>query len=596
MGEVDQRQGVQPMTPFDYGPALMIAAIGLPLLLVASLGLPLLRPLALASAPWANVPALLVAVSLPADVTCGFSWAILGTQLGSPSELTRGFMLLTACVWFSAGWYARTYVTSDPLRARFWSFFLASSGGNFGLILARDVASFYAFYALMTFAAYGLVVHTRTEAARRAGRVYIIMALLGEMLLLSAFLFIVGAQINIRVEEASRAIAAAGRPDILVALLCVGFGVKAGAFLLHLWLPLAHPVAPTPASAVLSGAMIKAGVLGWLSFLPLGLIALPALGWSCIVAGFAAAFYAAAVGVTQRDPKTILAYSSVSQMGFMTAALGVALAYREAAPAAAAGILLFSMHHALVKGALFLGVGVASATSSGWPARLVVLGLLGSALNLAGAPLSSGALAKTSLKNALGLVPLGAAPLSWLLSLAAVGSTLLMFQYLRRALPESSADRRSPSLGLWGPWGLLLVLQVVLIWRPALASEHLSILAGPAALWAASWPLAVGLAIAGVASVLGRRGARIPEVPAGDVLVLLELFSRNVQRAGVVARQAMSVALRHSAARVVPLTQLASGVIRSAERAEASLGAVTTIGLMFLILLVFLLARLLVFI
>ena len=106
-------------------------------------------------------------------------------------------------------------------------------------------------------------------------------------------------------------------------LLWLGLGVKAGVIGLHVWLPLAHPVAPAPASAVLSGAMIKAGLLGWLTVLPLGMESLsPAMmqfGNVVLVAGFAAAFGAALYGIWQSHPKAILAYSSISQMGMLTA-------------------------------------------------------------------------------------------------------------------------------------------------------------------------------------------------------------------------------------------------------------------------------------
>ena len=97
--------------------------------------------------------------------------------------------------------------------------------------------------------------------------------------------------------------------------MAFGFGIKAGALALHFWLPLAHPAAPVPASAVLSGAMIKAGLLGWLRFLPLGYAALPAAGLGLVGVGLAAALIGAAAGALQRNPKTVLAWSSVARWG-----------------------------------------------------------------------------------------------------------------------------------------------------------------------------------------------------------------------------------------------------------------------------------------
>jgi formate hydrogenlyase subunit 3/multisubunit Na+/H+ antiporter MnhD subunit len=121
----------------------------------------------------------------------------------------------------------------------------------------------------------------------------------------------------------------------------------AGVYALHVWLPLAHPVAPTPASAVLSGAMIKAGLLGWLRFLPLGEAATPGWGNVCTIAGLAAAFDGVLVGCTQDNAKTVLAYSSISQMGFMTMAVGVGLTVPAVWTQALTATALYALHHAM---------------------------------------------------------------------------------------------------------------------------------------------------------------------------------------------------------------------------------------------------------
>ena len=167
--------------------------------------------------------------------------------------------------------------------------------------------------------------------------------------------------------------------------------------LLHVWLPLAHPAAPAPASAVLSGAMIKAALLGWLRFLPLGEEALGGWGHLLFLLGSITVIYGFLVGLVQTNPKVVLAYSSVSKMGLMTALLGLGLANPALAPALLTGLVLFAAHHGLAKGALFLGVGVAHAS----PARWVVPALAIPALVLAGAPFTSGALTKQLLEAPL---------------------------------------------------------------------------------------------------------------------------------------------------------------------------------------------------
>ncbi len=137
----------------------------------------------------------------------------------------------------------------------------------------------------------------------------------------------------------------------------LGFGAKIGLVPFHIWMPLAYRAAPIPAAAVLSGAAVKAGVIGLIRFLPLD-VATPEWGEALVVAGLFSAFYGVAIGITQRNPKTVLAYSSVSQMGVIAAVFGMGLAVGDGDAALFAGF--YAAHHTLVKGALFLAVGVAA--------------------------------------------------------------------------------------------------------------------------------------------------------------------------------------------------------------------------------------------
>ncbi|RKH88882.1 proton-conducting transporter membrane subunit, partial [Corallococcus sp. AB038B] len=127
----------------------------------------------------------------------------------------RTYLLFTGILWLFSGLFARGYLRDDSRRASFWGFFLATLAGNVGAVLAQDVASFYLFFAMMTFCAYGLVVHERTEAAERAGRVYIIMALLGEVLLLAAFFLTVGTRINLSLAEVPRVVAESSSREVI---------------------------------------------------------------------------------------------------------------------------------------------------------------------------------------------------------------------------------------------------------------------------------------------------------------------------------------------------------------------------------------------
>jgi formate hydrogenlyase subunit 3/multisubunit Na+/H+ antiporter MnhD subunit len=471
-------------------------------------------PLPATLAPLAAVPALAYALLASPGASVEVPWLLLGVQFGL-TETTRVFLLFTAVLWLLAGFYARSYLGADARW--FFAFYLLTMCGNLGLILARDAASFYLFFSLMGFAAYGLVVYDRTEKARWAGKVYLVLVLVGEAMLLPAVLLAVAAAGTAELAQIPAGVAASANRGLIVALLLGGFGVKAGALPLHVWLPLAHPAAPTPASAVLSGAMIKAGLLGWLLFLPLGEAELAGWGALCVAAGLAAAFLGVLVGLTQENPKTILAYSSISQMGFMTVGLGAGLAAPQARSLALTAIVLYAAHHAFAKGALFLGVGVSERAASLPQRRLVVAGLILAALALAGAPLTSGAAAKEYLKAAK--EPL-AAPwpdaLKLMLQLGAVGTTVLMARFLVSAWPRGAGGRLVA--GLWVPWSVLLVCVAALVLTlPENVAETLGLVLSLDALW----PVALGALLAGALWLLAwRGGARVgPPIPEGDLLI-----------------------------------------------------------------------------
>lgn len=502
---------------------LLLATLLLPLGLATLWSLPAMRAAVGRLTPWAPLPALMLAFVATPDESVHLDWILLGATLGL-TEVTRVFLLFTAVLWLGAGIHARGYLRDDPARPRFELLWLLTLTGNLLLILALDVITFYAGFALMTFAAYGLVVHTGKDVARRAGRVYLAMAVLGEGLILAGILLAVGeavAPMLPMLADLPAVLAESPRRDLLIALLFFGFGVKAGLPLLHLWLPLAHPVAPVPASAVLSGAMIKAGLLAWLHFLPIGLVSLP--GWSALAigAGLLAAFGAAFAGLHQQQPKTVLAYSSVSQMGLITIGVGMALQAPELRPLLVGAISVYALHHALAKGALFLGVAVARhpGTHVG-PLLWVLLAL--PALALAGV-LTSGVVAKMGLKTALeaqASFPAWWVHLPRLLELAAVGTTLILARYLWLMRAESQGDR-APFV-VWLGWGLVLAAGPALIFLPGHwgTAEITSVSAKD---WVSlGWPVLAGTLLA----LIGIRWLRPWPIPPGDLLALITVSAK----------------------------------------------------------------------
>lgn len=476
----------------------------LPLLVLPGLWWPRYRSLFLSLAPWSPFPALLLALD-GRGAAIELPWVLLGLRLQLDS-IGQVFLLFTALLWWIAGLYARKYFASREEQRRFFAFYLPAMAGNLGLILAQDLFSFLSFYTLMSFASYGLVIHRGDREARRAGTVYLILVLIGEVLLFNGLLLY---------DSGGESV------SILTALLFVGFGIKAGALPLHVWLPLAHPAAPTPASAVLSGAMIKAGLLGWLRFLPLGQGTLPALGESIIALGLVAALGGVAIGFLQRNPKVLLAYSSISQMGLMTVIIGLGLVESSNWSVALPIAGFYALHHALVKGGLFLGVGMVEGAKEGKEARWVMMCMAIFALVMAGLPLTSGAIAKQEVKALLLLKPdnFTADWIPWL-TVSTIATTMLMVRLLwllKNVAGSHANDRGLP----WRPWLLLLVCSLL-----AGAGGHIFLVDSTTSMtWSAWWPplLGVGLAM----SVLMRKSTVFSlHVPAGDILVIYTVLIR----------------------------------------------------------------------
>lgn len=511
---------------------LLVLTILLPLCLALGYAWRGFRYRLMRSLPWAAAPGLALAF-LGDTQPLAIPWLVEGALWGL-DDLRRVFLGFTSLLWLVSGLFARFYFSGPDRSRHFAVFWLLTLSGNLGLILARDIAGFYTFFALMTLAAYGLVAHERTPEAVRAARVYVVMALAGEMALLAGLIMAAAPEQLLLLADVPQAVAASDYRNWIVALLFGGFGVKAGALFLHFWLPLAHPAAPTPASAVLSGAMIKAGLFGWIYTLPMGETALP--GWSALIMsmGLLAAFGAGLIGVCQRVPKAVLAYSSISQMGLMTTMVGVGLAVPELWAVLMAVITLYATHHGLAKGALFLSAGAAEHAGH-WPRWLFWALVWLPGLSLTGLLLTSGAAGKGAFKALLHEAEktLGYAPvLETLFSLAAVATTLLVARYVWCL--RSQRAKGEPQSGLMLSWTLATACSLFLFWfmpRPEMLPNPASSLGffsglstGIAKPLGFLWPTAMGLLLAGLAAWMNLRPLG---VPAGDLLVVLErLWSR----------------------------------------------------------------------
>ena len=504
------------------------------LLLVATVAVPLAMLLACASAPLRRaMPALAVFAPLPALASAllavgapllefGPPRLRLALALDAPGAILLG---VSALLWIAAGRYAWSYMRGTKSAGRFVTCWLAAMAGCLGAYVVADVVSLYAMLGLMTIGATGLVMHDESRRAWRAGAVYFGLAVAGESGLLVGLVMAAAAipGESLLIRDAAAAVLASPQRDLALACIVGGLGLKAGLVPMHVWMPLAYPAAPVPAASVLSGAVVKVSIIGLIRFLPLG-TALPDWGMLLTALGFIGAFYGVAIGLTQRDPRVVLAYSSVSQMGVIAAVLGMGLVVGDATAGTTAAF--YAAHHALVKGALFLAIGVIAWSgverriSVLWPAAILCL-------SLGGLPLTGGAIAKYAVKDQLDIGVVG-----WLAAGSAAGTTWLMLHFLRRlaAFAAERAGAVPPVAPAW-PWLATAVAGMVVPWLllPEIGLGPASAALAPQAIWAATWPVALGVALAYLT-----RGAseRWPVGQEGDIVALLDAAGRGLVRVG----------------------------------------------------------------
>lgn len=484
---------------------LLPLAIILPAVLAGFALLPGVRRYALDLGIAAPLPALAASVL----VTPAEAFMLPDLLLGMRLQLTATgavFLAGSALLWLACAVYARTALREADNKPGFALFWNLALSGMVTVILAADAASFYAGFTLVSLISWPLILHERTDRARRAGHVYITLAIGGEIALLAALVMAVeAAGGTLDIASIRGALPGSAHADIILGLLAIAFGIKAALIPLHVWAPLAYRAACVPAAAVLSGSIAKAGIVGLLAFMPLD--AAPQFPGAWLAGlGFAGAFAAALAGLAMTHPRTVLAYSSISQLGLMTGTAGLALATGLPADAVIAAVAVYAFHHGLAKGALFLGTGAAAHTGGAAATRLRwIVGA--AALSIAGFPLTGGMVAKLALKHEMPAV------LQYAVIVSAVTTLLVLLRFMNVLRSNERADARAPltlsmpvlvlSAGAIGlPWTMLGLLPVA----PGYPFE-------PGNLLNAAWPVAAAL----VMFWLGRLW-RGPPLPAGDIL------------------------------------------------------------------------------
>jgi multicomponent Na+:H+ antiporter subunit D len=269
------------------------------------------------------------------------------------------FGLTASVLWLLALVYSFGYMEGEHRLTRYYVFFMLALSWTMGVAYAGNLLTFLIFYEMFSILTYPLIVHEETPEAMAAGTKYIIYILIGGSLVLLAivFTFFLAGEQTLAAQGGLLAISM-GKGKLTAVFWCfvVGFGVKAALVPLHGWVPDAHPAAPAPFSAVLSGVMVAAGSFGIMRvvFNVFGVALLRELDvmrWLTYIAAFTVVF-AALLAVSQDNLKRRLAYSTISQMGYV--ALGVGLLGQEAVT----GALVHIANHAFMKGALFLCAGL----------------------------------------------------------------------------------------------------------------------------------------------------------------------------------------------------------------------------------------------
>lgn len=318
----------------------------------------------------AAIPGVYVAISLLSGqppISISYAWSLPGGALQIDVDAVSAFFLLPVFILSPlCAIYGGAYLNQvkGKLLGVHWAFFLLLVASMILVLSVGQVFLFFVAWELMSLTSFFLVAFDQQEReVRQAAWVYLVASHLGATLLLAFFLF--GSQwsgsLLFSDFQALQTVSPSQATGLFL-LAVAGFGVKAGLFPLHVWLPEAHPAAPSHVSALMSAVMVNLGIYGILRVLT-WLPQAPAW-WGLLLAGLgiSGALYGIALAAVQQDIKRCLAYSTVENVGIIFVGLGVgiytaAAGFSTVALLAFAGGLLHLWNHSLFKGMLFLGAG-----------------------------------------------------------------------------------------------------------------------------------------------------------------------------------------------------------------------------------------------
>lgn len=282
-------------------------------------------------------------------------------------SLSRWFLGIIGTVGIAVCVYLPGYL--DHLKGRVrpglvWSGLAILFASMVGVVVASNAIVFFAAWELMAVSSFLLVgTEHEKQSVRRAAFIYLGATRIGSAFLMAGFFWAHTATGSWSFNDWHLQGSSSAGP---AALILVGLLTKAGSWPFHLWLPIAHPAAPSPVSAVMSGVMIKTAVYGVFRLFVVGHISAPWIGWILLLAGAISAIWGILFGLLQHDLKRLLAYSSVENMGLILLAIGLSLVAGTAglmrvSDLALGAALFHTLNHSIFKALLFLGAGTVDA-------------------------------------------------------------------------------------------------------------------------------------------------------------------------------------------------------------------------------------------
>lgn len=348
---------------------------------------------------------------------------MVGMELSVPGLLGMGltfrldgfrivYFLVTVVMWLCSTMISPEYFGKSRDKARYYVFSILTFLATAGVFLSGDLYTTFCFFEIMSFTSYVLVAHTEKNDTLRAAATYLAVAVIGGLVMLMGLFMLYNLAGTLSISELHDITAviladpsSSGELYVAGFLILFGFGAKAGMFPLHIWLPKAHPVAPAPASALLSGILTKAGIFGVLILCMEIFAGSTVFGSVVYILGFITMIIGAVLALFSTDLKRTLACSSVSQIGFILVGVALIPMLGEECTLAAGGSLLYMINHSMFKLCLFLSAGAIYMKAHSLDLNklrgfgknkpfLKVMFLIGS-LGIAGVPLFSGYISKT---------------------------------------------------------------------------------------------------------------------------------------------------------------------------------------------------------